>query len=146
MAIFVCGPCCHQGMALALGLAGLLLPKDLGGLNAKARHWGGHRGGSGYPPAAGRPLEQVPPELLPDRSPPLAGVRRVSEQKVTGGALPCLSGRGGHTGACVARLPVSGWSAPQNARRHTHDTDAAAGRRRRRRLGLWLQAPSGAAD
>ena len=60
--------------------------------------------------------------------------RRHAPGVVPGGALPRMPGRGGHAGARVAPLPVSGWSASQNTRHHLDDTDAAAGRRRRRRL------------
>ena len=37
---------------------------------------------------------------------------------VPGGALPRMPGRGGHAGARVAPLPVSGWSAFRNTWRH----------------------------
>ena len=122
----------HQG--LVPGLAGPLIPKDRGGGgNAEAGPRGGPRGGGGCSPTAGSTshwsrfrqyLHRI--RCLPRRHAP--GV-------VPGGALPRMLGRGGHAGARVAPLPVSGWSASQNTRHHLHDTDAAAGRRRRRRLG-----------
>ena len=58
---------------------------------------------NGAGPVSISTLSSPPP---PDRPPLLAGVRRVSEveQRGAGGALPRLSGRGGHAGACAAPL------------------------------------------
>ena len=104
-----------------------------GGVNAEAGPRGEPRGGGGCLPTAGSTSHWSRFRQYLHRIGRL--LRRRAPGVAPGGALPRMPGRGGHAGACVAPLPVSGWSASQNTRHHVHDTDAAAGRRRRRRLG-----------